>query len=943
MSMRQAIRVYTRTIPIVAALLAMQCAARTSFAKDAQFYRAFNLNGPAVKIDGHDWEAGDAGGLRCDDSAFENQSVRLVPGTDEARGRMIRSSRWSPSGKARLRVTDVAKGAYSVYLYVWEDNDPQTFDIRLADKVVAKGVNSGNAGHWQRLGPWAVDVKDGSIELRADGGHANLSGLEIWRGKLTGQEHPLEGTTPAKSESSVDAQVALLLARNCLECHNASDHKGGLNLTSRQSALAGGDSGAVLEPGSATDSELLARVAEREMPPKDRPKLLADEVALLRKWIDDGAKWAADPIDPFLYTSDRRAGYNWWSLQPLKTIEPPTVDDSDWPRGAIDQFILKRLQDAGLKPSGEADRRVLIRRLSYDLIGLPPTPEEIEAFVHDPDPQAYDNLVDRLLASPHYGERWARHWLDVVRYGESQGFERNKFRPSVWKYRDWVVEAFNSDLPYDQFVRWQLAGDVLEPDDPLALIASGLLALGPYDLTAYNNGTADMRALAREEELEGLVGTVSQAFLGLTINCARCHDHKFDPIRQEEFYQISAAVGGTYQGEERESVRPQAKEAVQRRIEAIGAKIEGLSVDEKSATPQQQRQCDALRSRYESVIRLLKGGPVHTTVPKQPPPWRVLARGDYRQPGEIVVPRGVAAVRGVSPNWHLNADSPEKDRRKALAAWIADSENPLTPRVIVNRLWGYHFGAGLVRTPSDFGFQGGQPSHLELLDWLAGQLVHPPDGRPWSLKRIHRLIVTSATYRQSSQANEAALKIDADNRLHWRHEPQRLEAEAFRDAVLAVSGQLDPRLGGPGFRDWKETSAGDNETYTVFDAVGGEFNRRSIYRSSVRSGTSRLLDTLDCPDPSVATPQRSVTSTPLQALTLLNNKFMEYYSSRFAERLKQDAKDDGAAQVRRGYALAFGRPPDDEELAFGQKFVAERGLDQFCLVLLNANEFLYVD
>jgi hypothetical protein len=321
----------------------------------------------------------------------------------------------------------------------------------------------------------------------------------------------------------------------------------------------------------------------------------------------------------------------------------------------------------------------------------------------------------------------------------------------------------------------------------------------------------------------------------------------------------------------------------------------------------------------------------------------VLARGDFRQPGEVVGPRGIASVAGVSTDWGLADNAPEADRRKALAEWIAHPNNPLTPRVIVNRLWSYHFGEGLVRTPSDFGFQGGLPSHPELLDWLAAQLVRPPDGPTWSLKRIQRLIVTSAAYRQSSRSVPKSATIDSDNRLVWRRPPQRLEAETFRDAVLAVSGDLDPRLGGPGYRDFTISSAGNNETYTVFDAVGPEFNRRSLYRTCVRAGTSPLLDTLDCPDPSVPTPRRSVTSTPLQALSLLNDSFIEHYAGRFAERLRREAPDDAAAQLRRAYALAFGRQPTADEAAFGQGFVADHGLAQFCVVLFNASEFMFVD
>ncbi len=772
------------------------------------------------------------------------------------------------------------------------------------------------------------------------------------------------------SRSVVADDVAVVLARNCLECHNASDRKGGLDLTRREKALIGGDSGQVLKPGD-LDSLLVKRIESGEMPPKGRDKLSDEDRKLLHDWIKDGANWAVDPIDPFLYTSDRRAGYNWWSLQPLRVIEPPpsptrsvSEGEHSQPPNPIDLFIQQRLEKAGLKPSPEADKKTLIRRLTFDLIGLPPTPKEVENFVNDRSPKAYEKLVDRLLESPHYGERWARHWLDIVRFGESQGFERNKLRPNLWKYRDFVVEAFNSDMPYDDFIRWQIAGDVLQPDDPLAVIASGFLTVGPYDLTAYNNGTPDMRAFAREEELEGLVGAVGQTFLGLTINCSRCHDHKFDPITQREFYQISAALGGTYHGNEPRSLAESAKPNVERRISALEAEVEGIrsrdaprdepngQTTSKNKSTSNERSAhhaerdgyvDAEVSRRDAVIRLLQGGPAHTTVPKQPGAWHVLARGDFKQPGEVVTPRGIAAVTGVSPDWNLTGAATEANRRKALAEWIADPNNPLTPRVIVNRLWSYHFGDGLVRTTSDFGFQGGLPSHPELLDWLAGQLLRPAEGRAWSLKRIQRLIVTSAAYRQQSKTPKTPHSIDADNRLIWKRPVQRLDAETFRDAVLAISGELDPRLGGPGFRDFKISSAGNNETYTVFDAIGPEFNRRSLYRTWVRAGTSPLLDTLDCPDPSVPTPRRSVTSTPLQALSLLNDAFIEHYSARFADRLRRDAGDDLIAQLRRAYALAFARKPTEEELAFGQRFIGEHGLGQFCVVLFNANEFLFVD
>jgi hypothetical protein len=574
---------------------------------------------------------------------------------------------------------------------------------------------------------------------------------------------------------------------------------------------------------------------------------------------------------------------------------------------------------------------------------LPPHPDDVAQFMTDTDPRAYEHLVDRYLGSPHYGERWARHWLDLVRFGESQGFERNKLRPSAWKYRDFVVEAFNSDLPFDDFIRWQIAGDVIRPDEPLAVIASGFLVMGPYDLTAYNNGTADMRAFAREEELEGLVGAVCQTFLGLTVNCSRCHDHKFDPISQGEYYQISSALGGTFQGNERESVAETGRPAIEKRLAGLQSEIDALIAREGSADARIARDLAARRLRLQSVSRLVNGGPVHTTVPRQPPAWRVLARGDYRQPGDTVKPRGIAALDGPESDWDLDEDAPEAARRKALAEWIAHPNNPLTPRVIVNRLWAHHFGAGLVRTPNDFGVQGGLPSHPELLDWLANQLLHPGIGPTWSLKHIQRLIVTSAAYRQSSNPVPDAIAIDADNRLIWRRPAQRLEAETFRDAVLSVAGDLDLTIGGPGYRDFKISSAGDNETYTVFDAIGPEFNRRSLYRMNVRSGSSPLLDVLDCPDPSVPTPRRSVTSTPLQALSMLNNPVMEHYAARFAERLKREEGDDPNKQVRRAYSLSFARDPSSDELESGARFIAEHGLNHFCLVLFNTNEFLYID
>jgi hypothetical protein len=832
---------------LLGALLLANAASLWADDSDPTFFRGVNLNGPPLVIDGQAWQGGDATDLLCDDAAFDNQSVALRPPTDADRARMIRSSRWTSQGRNRIVLSGVPPGTYSVFLYVWEDNDPQTFDVLLQGQVVVAAHHSGRGGQWNRLGPWVIDVADATIELGSQGGHANFSGIEVWHGALTAADRPLPELSASKAAAPQLSPVANVMARNCLECHNASDRHGGLDLTHRAAALTGGDSGPAIVPGDADGSLLWRRVVSGEMPPDGRAALPDTDREMLRDWLAAGATWEPDPIDPFSYTSDRRAGYNWWSLQAVRPTAPPEVAEGDWPINDIDRFIWRGLNQAGLRPSPPAERRALIRRLSFDLLGLPPSPEEVEQFVDDHVPGAYERLVDRYLDSPHYGERWARHWLDVVRFGESQGFERNKFRPNAWRYRDWVVEAFNADLPYDDFIRWQIAGDLLRPDDPLAVIASGFLVVGPYDLTAYTTGTADMQAAAREEEIEGLVGTVCQTFLGLTVNCARCHDHKFDPITQREYYQVAAALYGTYQGEERESLNDQGRSAASERAAELRRRIEDLNARMVSADQATMADLAARRSRWESLIGLLGGGPAHVTVPRDPGACYVLARGDFRQPGEVVPPAGIAAVGGPPADWGLDIDAPEADRRRALAAWITDPANPLTARVIVNRLWGYHFGVGLVPTPSDFGFQGGRPSHPGLLDWLANELAHPADGTPWTLKRIQRLIVTSATYRQASRGVPAAAAVDAENRLLWRVNPRRLEAEQLRDAVLSVAGQLDARIGGPGFRDFTISTAGENDTFTISDQFGGEFNRRGLYRTWLRTGTSAFLDTFDCP------------------------------------------------------------------------------------------------
>ncbi len=791
------VRITRRSLSSFGLLAVLLLATDSSFAvpPPAVFFRGINLNGPPLQIDGHPWEGGDTKNLVSRDQAFENQGVTLDPPTDPERAMMIRSSRWN--GNVDMAFTNIPDGTYSVFLYVWEDNNSETYSISLNGREVLHDYVSGKTGAWKRLGPWRIEAKREAFQLTTRGGAANLSGIEIWKGSGTipepGQPEPERPRDPI-AVRTFDEKIAPVLARHCLECHSGSTRKGGLSLATETDALEGGESGPPIEPGKPDESLLLEYIETGQMP-KGRPKLNDQEKQHLVAWIAEGAKWGTPEIDPFVVTTDRRAGYDWWSLQPVERPSVPAVKDKAWPRNDVDRFVLAQLEAKGLHPAPEADRRTLIRRLSFDLVGLPPEPDEVERFVNDNDEKAYEKLVDHLLDSPHYGERWARHWLDVVRFGESQGFERNRIRENAWRYRDWVIEAFNRDMPYDEFVRRQIAGDVLYPDDLSALIATGYHVCGTWDQVAHNEGSQEMRKATRWDEMEDLVATLGQSFLGLTINCARCHDHKFDPISQKEYYQFAALLGGVNQEEK-------------------------------------ERQNIKLPASGQPDFK----GVAHVIIPKQPPLFFVLDRGDYRQPHGVVSPAGLKALNGLSGDFGLAPDAPESKRRVALAHWVADRRNPLTARVFVNRLWYYHFGHGLVEAPSDFGFNGGHPSHPELLDYLASRFVEGG----WKTKDLHRLIVNSATYRQASQVtNDPAESIDAENRLLWRANRRRLEGEAVRDAALVVAGALNRQLGGPSFRDVK-VDLGNNHTFT--DPTG-EFsdatNRRTIYRLWRDPGTIR--------------------------------------------------------------------------------------------------------
>lgn len=672
----------------------------------------------------------------------------------------------------------------------------------------------------------------------------------------------------------------------------------------------------------------------------------------------------------------RSAGTDWWSLQ---AIERPAIPGfltvpTQGQGNPIDAFLDRVRQKQGLSGTPPASRRALIRRLSFDLVGLPPSQDDVDEFIQDESPRAYEQLVDRLLSSPGFGERWARHWLDVARFGESHGFERDHIRLHAWRYRDWVIDAFNHNLPYDEFVKLQLAGDVIEGAGDEGVVATGFLVAGAYDAVGQSQQSAAMRAVVRQDEMEDYIGTVGQAFLGLTIHCARCHDHKFDPIEQREYYQIAAALAGVKPGDrevttvsmpQRYAARIRAledrlesqakefrKEGLAGRIAASrggdeGPDAEAIADDDMEGAIQASLGEVALAARRAAIFELgqakeqrdrVKTNRVYAVKPHAPKVVHVLVRGNPSTLGDPVEPAGLAAVTTVPSDFDLGEAPSDGARRRALAAWIANARNPLFARVIVNRLWQHHFGAGLVATPSDFGFSGGQASHPALLDWLAVELVD----RGWDMKAIHRLIVTSSAYRQSSRSRPEGLSVDAENRLLWRMNPRRLEAEALRDAILLVSGELNREIGGPGFQDFS-TYVHNSQFYKMLDPVGESFHRRSLYRMWIRSGRSPFLDVFDCPDPSASAPKRPVTTTPLQSLTLMNHSFVLRMSDAFGDRMRVEGGPDLRAQIDWAFRQCFGRSPAGVERSDALVLLREHGASALARILFNSSEFVYVD
>jgi hypothetical protein len=776
------------------------------------------------------------------------------------------------------------------------------------------------------------------------------------------------GADPASPVSAADHEffeksVRPILAKHCFSCHShaAGKDNGGLMLDSRGSMLTGGDSGAALVPGDLKQSLLITAIQYEEdyprMPPKG--KLPDADIAVLTNWVKRGAPW---PGSENVKSAGRPRGKiteedrKYWAFQPVREPALPEVADAAWSRNPIDRFVRQKLDAAKLFPSPPAERAVLIRRAYFDLIGLPPSPEEVDAFVADTSPDAFEKLIDRLLASPQYGERWARHWLDLVRYAESDGFRIDDYRAEAWRYRDYVIRSFNDDKPYDRFVREQLAGDEFGPDDPEAQLGTSFLRLGIYE---YNN--RDVRG-QWTNMLNDVTDVTADVFLGLGMGCARCHDHKFDPILQKDYFRLQAFLAPLQPHDDLPLATAAEQAAYRAKLDdwrkntaSILAELEELEapVREKVAKgaiekfpedirdilgrPEDKRtafekQLGALAFRqvtYEydrldrnfkdakkqKLVDLRKQLATHAAQKPEPLPSAPVVRDVGREAPPVLIPKkgndpiepAFLEVLGekvpvIAPPAGLDSTG----RRMALANWLVRPENPLTARVMVNRIWQYHFGRGLVATSSDFGKLGDPPTHPELLDWLAATFVK--DG--WSIKRMHRLMMTSQTYQQAAHGERGKsvadpLVVDPENHLLWRMSTRRLDAEQVRDALLAATGRLDLTAGGP--------------------AADFSKPRRSIYSRVLRNTRDPLLDVFDAPEGFQSAANRNVTTTPTQALLMINSSYMLEQAEDFAARVaRENPSYDQVSRIDAAFRLAFGRVPTDDERRASVRFLADQ-------------------
>ncbi len=843
------------------------------------------------------------------------------------------------------------------------------------------------------------------------------------------------------ADVSFSQHIRPLLEKQCWSCHSRQQKLSELDLSSREAALKGGLHGAAIVPGNPGESRLIQHLTGEQAPQMPLGSALPeDQVALLRTWIEAGAPYEAGESESAVTESD---GRGWWAFQPPRVTAPAKPSKAQWQANPIDGYVLSALEAKSLEPAPRADKRTLIRRAYLDLIGLLPPVEEVERFVADDSPDAWTRVIDQLLASPHYGERWGRHWLDVVRYADSSGYEHDYDYPHAWRFRDYVIASFNEDKPYDRFVKEQLAGDELADWSYDTLVATGFYRIGA-------------RVLFREKDnpdyrynyLDDMIGTSTRAFLGMTVACARCHDHKFDPISQQDYYRMMAIFFPHIRYDfplappEEVAAHEASKAAVEAKIEPLQAEIKRIekpyrakkkaekllefpqeiqdAVNTPEAertdgqrllaaqvatvgggeikdilTPQDKARIKELKARVERLEEELpaelpmamgirdgdyrsapdglgdqvqpgKGnrevfenvGPWIPELgkPYSPPTAHLLPGGDYREKGPEMQP-GVLSVlarpgeyRPVAPrNSRVSSG-----RRLALANWIASPENPLTARVMANRIWQGHFGEGLVTTASNFGKMGRRPTHPELLDYLAAELVRGG----WSVKAMHRRIMTSATYQMASaHGSDRAQQLDPNNELLWRYPSRRVESEILRDITLDAAGRLNTQAGGEPFFPPIPQSVRDSFLKGRWEMTepGPEVWRRSVYSYQKRGLRYPMFDVFDQPNMNVTCERRNITTVPTQALTLLNNAFVLEQAEAFARRVRARAGADADAQIRAAYRIALARGATQSELAANRAFLARQSdyharsedpsfaaLVDLCDVVLNLNEFVYI-
>ncbi|MDG2467897.1 MAG: DUF1553 domain-containing protein [Pirellulaceae bacterium] len=799
-----------------------------------------------------------------------------------------------------------------------------------------------------------------------------------------------------------EAKVKPILEKSCFQCHGTGEKiKGGLILSNRDDLLKGGETGMAVDLENPKDSLLLSAVnyEDYEMPPKG--KLPASEIAILTDWVKLGAPWKGKGVKPKVVDSGHSVPQvndqtkSFWSY---KKITRPTVPDVDasFAKNDIDRFIVNKLQKNGLRPNAPASKTVLIRRAYYDLTGLPPTPEQVKAFEKDDSPDAWEKLIDQLLDSKHYGEKWGRHWLDLVRYAESNSYERDGPKPFVWRYRDYVIRSLNDDKPYNQFVTEQLAGDELEKPTADSIIATGYFRLGKWDDEPVD------QLQAWYDDMDDVIATTGQAFLGMTINCARCHDHKIDPIPQADYYSflsffrnirrygvrghntvldasVRSIANADQQRLQQDEIR-QHKQDIEDNKKAMAAlekivkkdfipvefeefKNENRRIDlvkkriGKLITKQQFEAYEKMTSRKRDLRRFkpkaLESALCVTETGPDPQDTFVMIRGNAHAKGPKVEPRFPSVLSPPKPEVAKPTEAKSTGRRLALARWIGSSENPLTARVMVNRIWQHHFGRGIVKSSSDFGFQGTPPTHPELLDWLASDFM----AGGWKLKRVHKLMMMSATYQMSSAPTKASLEKDPVNDQFWRFNLRRLTAEEIRDSILAVNGSLNlKKMYGESIypkipREILQGQSRPGEHWHT--SSGTEADRRSVYISIKRSLPVPFMASFDVADPDSACPVRFNTVQPTQALAMINSEFLNEEAKVFADFLKKEKPNNIKAQVELGLFRVLQREPTGAEISRGMELIdrlqsddkvnADESLRLFCLVSLNLNEFLFVD